>query len=333
MTAAACRHPAGVVRAGRLLISRRSWATLRHFGEALVLVDELDRIGAGHLHAHFAHAPAAVAHLAHLLSGITFSFTAHAKDLYTTPIGYIAERSATATFVVTCTGANHVYLDETVGADPGKLTVCRHGVNLSRFSTIERRPVPGRLLSVGRLVPKKGFDVLVRACRILADRGVAFDCRIVGNGPQRDELHGLIDSLGLTDKVTICPGRPQPELVGEYSQAEIFVLSPSVMGDGDRDGIPNVILEAMAVGIPVVATTISGIPEVIEHGRTGCLVPPANAAALADTLERLLANPQDRGDLGGAARSFAREHFDLATSVRPLADRFARVLAGVAGTV
>jgi len=331
MAGAAYRHPAGVVGAARHLLRRRSRATLRHFGEALVLVDELDRLGAVHLHAHFAHGPAAVAYLAHLLSGIPFSFTAHAKDLYTTPVAYVAERAAAATFIATCTGANGVYLADTVGAHPAKTVVCRHGVDLSRFASVERAPVPGRLLSVGRLVPKKGFDVLVRACRILADRGVIFDCRIVGDGPLRTELGALIDSVGLAERVTLCHGRPQPELLAEYRQAEVFVLSSTVMSDGDRDGIPNVILEAMSIGIPVIATAISGIPEVIEDGRTGHLVAPADPVALADSLQRLLADREARQRLSIESRRFASDHLDLARCVRPLADRFARLRAGAIG--
>jgi glycosyltransferase involved in cell wall biosynthesis len=320
-------HPAGLAKAAKHLLARRSWATTRHFAEALILVDELDGIGAAHLHAHFAHGPAAVAHLAHMISGIPFSFTAHAKDLYTTPARYVAQRSAAATFVATCTAANSTYLDQTVGADPAKVMVCRHGVDLGRFSAVRRRPVPGRLLSVGRMVPKKGFDVLIRACRILVDRGIEVDCRIVGNGPQRQDLGALIDSLCLGGHVTLLPGCPQPELLAEYSQAEVFVLSPSVMDDGDRDGIPNVILEAMAVGLPVVATAISGIPEVIQHGCRGCLVPPSDPVALADTLARLLADPHQQRLLGAAARSFANEHLDLASCVGPLAARFGHLLA------
>jgi glycosyltransferase involved in cell wall biosynthesis len=327
MAGAAWRHRIGLPAVVRLLLSRRSLATLRHCGKALVLVDELDRIGAVHLHAHFAHGPAAVAYLAHLVSGIPFSFTAHANDLYTTPVGYIAQRSAAATFVATCTGANRTYLEDTVGADPAKVVVCRHGVDLERFSAVQRNPVPGRLLSIGRLVPKKGFDVLIRACRILADRGVAFECRIIGSGPQRDDLRALVASHGMADTVVLGPSRPQTELLVEYGQAEVFVLCPSVMGDGDRDGIPNVILEAMAVGVPVVATAISGIPEIIEDGRTGCLGPPGDPLAVADMLERLLGDPLARETLSSAGRAFASEHLDLASSVRPLAGRFADLLA------
>src|SRR5205814_9766248 len=146
----------------------RAWRRLR---EAVVLADALDEGGDDrtaappvHLHAHFAHAPAASAYVAHLITSVPFSFTAHAKDLYTTRIEHLTERARAAEFVITCTEANGRYLAEVVGVDRSRLLVCRHGVDLDRFSGMTRRPVPGRILSVGRLVPKKGFDVLIEAC-------------------------------------------------------------------------------------------------------------------------------------------------------------------------
>jgi glycosyltransferase involved in cell wall biosynthesis len=326
MLAVIVRHPGGFVRALRLALARRSRATWRHLGEALVLVDSLDRENLAHLHAHFAHGPAAIAHLAHLVSGIPYSFTAHAKDLYTTPVEYVALRSDAARFVVTCTEANATYLREVVGADPAKLIVSRHGVDLERFEVAMRRPRPGRILSVGRLVPKKGFDTLVRACRVLADRGVDFECLIVGDGPLRDELDGLVRSLDLGDRVSIGTARPQPALVGEYEQAAVFALGCVVLDDGDRDGIPNVILEAMAAGVPVVATAVSGIPEVVLDGETGRLVAPGDPVALADAVASLLADPTEAARLSAAGRRHAARRFDLSRSVGPLADTFAACL-------
>jgi glycosyltransferase involved in cell wall biosynthesis len=206
--------------------------------------------------------------------------------------------------------------------------VCRHGVDLDRFCTIPRRPVPGRILSIGRLVPKKGFDVLLRACRILADKGLAFDCTIIGDGPLRDELVGLTRQLCLEDRVHIQPGHPQIELLAAYAEAEIFALVPVVQANGDRDGMPNVIQEALAVGIPVVTTTISGIPEIVQDGITGRLVKPGDPASLADALEALLNSSELRTRLGQAAKELARDELGLSSCVQPLAEAFRAELTG-----
>lgn len=322
MARVAAAHRRGALRVARVLLHHHSRATIRHLGEALILVGHMDRMGARHLHAHFAHSPTAVAHLAHLLSGVAFSFTTHAKDLYTTPDWQLARRHAAASFVVTCTAANARYLEEAVGAEPGSVIVCRHGVDLPQFLAGQRRPVPGRILSIGRLVPKKGFDTLIRSCALLRRRGVAFQCRIIGDGPLREELGGLVASLDLAPVVELTRSRPQPELLGEYARADVFALAPRVMGDGDRDGVPNVILEAMAVGAPVVATAISGIPEVVEHDRTGLLVPPDDPGSLADALERVLTAPEVGRRLGDTARSVVAGRFDLTRCVEPLTELF-----------
>jgi len=316
-------HRRGLWQTGRALLGHHSRATIRHIGEALVLLDSLGPVGARHVHAHFAHSPAAVAFHANLLSGVPFSFTAHAKDLYTTPAQQVLRRCEVAEFVVTCTEANARYLEDVVGARPDKVVVCRHGVDLSLFLPLARTPVPGRVLSVGRLVPKKGFDTLVRACGLLHRRGVAHHCRIIGDGPLRDELSGLVTSLGIEDQVELAVARPQPELLEEYAQAEIFALSPTVMENGDRDGVPNVLLEAMAAAVPVVSTLISGIPEVVQDGRTGRLVPPDDPVQLADALQALLSSSETRQRLGEEARNVVSERFDLATCVEPLVRQFA----------
>jgi glycosyltransferase involved in cell wall biosynthesis len=293
----------------------------------LVLAAHLDRQGARHLHAHFAHGPAAVAHLAHLVTGIPYSFTAHAKDLYTTPSAYVAQRGRAASFVVTCTDANRQYLATLLGVDAENVVVCRHGVDLERFAGIERRPVQGRILSIGRFVPKKGFDVLIRALGLLAQRGKTFECRIIGGGPLSGELRDLAREQGIGDQVTVSGGRPQTELLRELAEAQVFALPPRVLATGDRDGIPNVILEAMAAGVPVVSTSISGIPEVMASGRTGLLVPPDDPAALAGALESLLLDQELRTRLSTAAKAWAVERFDRARAVEPLARLFRKHLA------
>lgn len=332
MARTAARHPRGTRAALAWALRQGSVASWRRLGEGLLLVDRLrEHGGQVHLHAHFANVPAADAYVAHLIAGVPFSFTAHAKDLYTTPRRFLAERAAAATFVATCTAANGRYLTDHVGVRPDHLWVCPHGVDVARFSTIARAPAPGSILSIGRLVPKKGFEVLIDACRLLADRGVPFSCRIIGDGPQRDALQERIRALDLGSVVRLDAGRPQPGVLRALGEAEVFALAPVVQPDGDRDGIPNVILEAMSAGLPVVSTDVSGIPEVIDDGETGILVGSDDPVALAHALQRVLADPDLRRSLGAAASRFAVEHIDLAACVRPLAARFRGALAVAGG--
>jgi glycosyltransferase involved in cell wall biosynthesis len=288
-------------------------------GEALLLVDALDSQPV-HLHVHWAHAPAAVALLANRIAGIPWSLTTHAKDLYTAPAGDLADRCAQAAFVATCTAANARHLTDVIGVDLGKVLLCRHGVRLDRFDSSRRNPQPGRILSVGRLVPKKGFPVLIEACSLLRDRDVEFHLDLVGDGPLADELTALVAEGGLSSRVTFHHARPQPELVPFYQRAAVFALTPAVQADGDRDGVPNVILEAMASGTPVVASATSGIPEVVIDDQTGLLVPPGEPRALADALARLLNDSSDADRIGKGGEVAVRAAFEMATSVIPLVD-------------
>jgi glycosyltransferase involved in cell wall biosynthesis len=326
------RHPRGTASALGWVIPRRRLASWRRLAEALVLVDELDG-QAVHLHVHWAHAPAAAAFLAHRIAAIPWSLTTHAKDLYTMPVPDVADRCAQAVFVATCTAANAAYLTEVVGVDPAKVVLCRHGVRLDRFDPADRAPEPGRLLTVGRLVAKKGFGVLIEACGILAARGVSFHLDIVGDGLLAGGLRALVEARGLQDRITFHGGRPQPELVEFYRRAAVFALAPTVQSDGDRDGIPNVILEAMACGVPVVASAISGIPEAIHHDRTGLLVAPSDAEALAGSLERLLHNPVAAEEIGRAGAASIRTMFDQTGCVAPLVELLRARLDAVAPAV
>jgi glycosyltransferase involved in cell wall biosynthesis len=294
-------------------------AAWRRLAEALLLVDHLDGEPV-HLHVHWAHGPAGVAFLAHRIAGIPWSLTTHAKDLYTLPPQDLADRCAQASFVATCTGANVRHLTEVIEVDPAKVVLCRHGVRLDRFDTARQDREPGRILSVGRLVAKKGFPVLIEACALLAERDVAFHLDLVGDGPLAGELARLVSERGLTSRVTFHAARPQPELVAFYQRAAVFALAPAVQADGDRDGVPNVILEAMACGTPVVASAISGIPEVVIDDQTGVLVPPSNSGALADALQRLLADPSEAEMMGKRAEAAVRSSFELTGCVVPMAD-------------
>ncbi len=295
----------------------------KQFGRAGFVATTCRRNGIRHIHAHFANAPAAVAWFASRMSGIPYSFTAHAKDLYLTPKKVIRRRAGAATFVATCTGYNAQYLRELVPPEQAdKINLVYHGIDLGLFSA---RPAPAAaksqvplILSVGRLVPKKGHDDLITALALLRARGFAFRCRLVGAGPLQEELQGLIARHGLADAVTLEGPMTHARLIDLYRQADLFALAPRIADDGDRDGIPNVIAEAMAIGVPVVSTDISGIPELVRTEQTGLVVPPRDPQALADALARLLADPAFAATLAQRARDLLEREFDLWTTTRRL---------------
>jgi len=315
---AARRHPWGTLRAAGWTLTRRSRAAARNLLHALVLLDRLADGPPAHLHAHFLHAPAALAFVAAKVSGQQYSLTGHAKDIYTTLPENLRMRCDRARFVTTCTEANRAHLITEAGLAPGQLHVCRHGVDLTKFTIPARAPRPGRIVSVGRLVPKKGFDTLIRACGELRRRGIAFELVLLGGGELRDELLALAREQGIGDQVCLLGSRPQRDVVEQLAAAEVFALSPVVLPNGDRDGVPNVLLEAMAAGVPVVASTVSGIPEVVTDGHTGRLVPPQRPDLLADALAQLLTDPTLRSRLGEAGRRHVHEHASWASAVAPL---------------
>jgi glycosyltransferase involved in cell wall biosynthesis len=280
-----------------------------------------------HLHAHFAHTSTTVAWFTSRLTGLPFSFTAHAKDIYLkelNPGDLLGAKLRRARFVVTCTRANQHYLSALCGETP--IHVIYHGLDTARFTPpaapVERaRPL---ILSVGRFVEKKGFTFLVEACRLLREQGYDFECRIVGDGDgYRERVRALIEEHGLGDRVRVCPAVTQEQLIGVLREATLFALPCQVVESGDRDGIPNVLVEAMATGLPVVSTDISGIPELIADGENGLLVPERDAAALAAALARLLDDAALRARLGAAGRATVARDFDARRNVRALYALFA----------
>lgn len=328
------RDPRRYLRALRFALLRRDVMTgLRHLLRAGWLARELQRRGPRHLHAHFAHGPAATAQFVHLLTGVSYSFTGHAKDIYTTPAARIAARIREAAFVVTCTDFNARFLTRMVDAETARrIHRVYHGVDLTRFSP---RPRPDAsdeaggvptILAVGRLVEKKGFGYLVEACAQLRERGLTFRLQIVGAGPLEERLRSQIAALGLGDSVTILGARAQDELVALYAGATMMALPSVVLENGDRDGIPNVLVEAMSMELPVVSTSISGIPELIQDGENGLLAPPRDVAALTDALARLYHDESLRRRLGHNARRTVMERFDLSRNALRLEALFARAL-------
>jgi glycosyltransferase involved in cell wall biosynthesis len=275
------------------------------------------------VHAHFAHDPALVGLLVHRLSGLPFSFTAHARDLYQIPERALLGRAREASAVVTCCRSNADHIRGVVGDGGPPVELIYHGVDLGIF-----RPGAARsesevplVVSVGRLVEKKGFDDLLRACALLAARSRSFRCEIHGDGPCRAELEALRDRLGLAGMVTFTGARTQAELLTVYQHADLFALTPRITDDGDRDGVPNVLVEAMACGVPVVSTRVGGVGELVASGTDGLLAPAGDIAAIAACLEELLEDGGRRRRLGEAA-SRSAQRFDGGAAALRLAALF-----------
>jgi glycosyltransferase involved in cell wall biosynthesis len=271
------------------------------------------------VHAHFAHDPALVGMLAARLTGLPFSFTGHARDLFEIPPESLAARAHEATAVVTCCAANAAYIESVVperGRPP--VLVVHHGVDLQRFAPEhDAHPrTPPLVLSVGRLVEKKGFTDLLRALRRVKDRGVRFQVRLCGEGPLHDELVRLRDELGLHDDVELTGAQDSDEIVEALHDATAFALTPRVLADGDRDGIPNVLVEAMACGLPVVTTTAGGISELVEHDVNGLVSEPGDLMDIADSRARVLTDARARARLGAAARQTVERGYDTDDSAR-----------------
>jgi glycosyltransferase involved in cell wall biosynthesis len=320
------RHPWGTVRAAAWTLTRHTRAALRNLMHALVLLDRLAAGPPAHLHAHFLHSPAALAFIAEKVNGQPYSLTGHAKDIYTTLPENLRMRCGGARFVATCTEANRSHLVKEIGLAPESVHVCRHGVHAERFVTAARAPRPGRILSVGRLVPKKGFDVLVRAVGELNRRGVPVELVVLGGGDLRAELSTLAREEGVADRLRMIGARPQHEVIEQLAAAEVFALAPRVLADGDRDGVPNVVLEAMAAGVSVVATAVSGLPEVITDGVSGRLVPPERPDLLADALDELLRDTELRACFAEHGRDFVSAELAWSRAIAPLRELLAAEL-------
>lgn len=338
---AARRHPIGLTRAtaraaAQSWRARSGWRPkslyVKELLLAVALADELDTAGdVRHLHAHFAHGCTTVTWLASAITGTPFSFTGHAKDIYRdslNPAGLLRRKLAAAEFALTCTGANHAHLTDL--APEADVELAYHGLNAEFARQLEAAPPPAapsdrlRVVSVGRLVPKKGFDVLIRAVAELTGRDVPVDLVIAGeDGPERSRLEALARDLRVD--VEWRGTVSQAELLTEYRQSSAFALACRVDDTGDRDGIPNVLVEAMASGLPVVSTAVSGIPELVDDGRNGLLVAPEDVAGLADALLRLAKDPDVARELATAGRRTVSERFDGERLARRLADRFAQL--------
>ena len=294
--------------------------------QAIYIAEQLEREGITHLHAHYANVPTTVAVIIHELTGIPYSFTAHAKDIYLSKPQSLVYHIRHARFVVTCTEYNRQHL-ESLSQIPLLTPIYRiyHGLDLHAFPSVKPKSVSTELpliLCVARLVEKKGLPYLLEACYLLKQQGYTFRCRIIGEGPQRALLEQRIKELALSECVELCGARTHENVIETYQEATVKVLPCIVGDDGDRDGIPNVLVEALYMGVPTISTPISGIPELITTEVNGLLVESRNGVALATAIARLLDDTKLCQWLAQAGRQTVLENFVTERNVERLKQLF-----------
>lgn len=292
--------------------------------QAALLAVEAQRRGITHLHAHFASSPTSVAALASRIARIPYSFTAHAKDIFHESVepADLRRKLESATAAITVSDYNVQFLHGEYGPAAAKVRRIYNGLDLTRFSFDSPVSRPRRIVTVGRLVEKKGFVDLIEACALMARNGVSFHCEIIGSGPEEASLRARIAQLGLKECVTLLGPRPQSEVIEQIQSASVFVAPCIEAEDGNRDGLPTVLLEAMALGTPCISTPVTGIPEVVRDGETGLLAPEHDPAALAHTLQCLLDQPALGLDLAVQARRLMESEFDIHRNAAQLRSMF-----------
>ncbi len=306
---------------------------VRRFGQALVLAHELDS-DVVHLHAHFLHTPASVTRYASMLLDLPWSCSAHARDIWTTPEWEKREKLASCRWVVTCTAVNRRHL-QALAPTPARIELVYHGLDADRFPATDTGGSardgsdpddPVRILSVGRAVEKKGYHDLLAALALLpADLHWRFEH--VGGGPWLGRLKRLAARLRIAGRIRWRGAQAQGAVLGCYANADMFVLSCRIARDGDRDGLPNVLVEAQSQGLACVATRISAIPELVADGGTGLLAEAGDAQALADAMDRLIRDPVLRERLGATGRQRVVREFRFDEGI----DRLQNRLIGAAG--
>ena len=300
---------------------------MRRFAQALVLANEMPQ-SVAHYYVHFAHTPASVCHYASIIRRQSWSLSAHAKDIWTISEREIRKKLKACDWVVTCTASNADYLRKQ-SENPDKVELLYHGLDFTRFDRNPARASTGdasdprnpvRIVSVGRAVDKKGYDVLLQA---LADLPADLSWRFVhiGGGELLPALQLSARELGVDDRVEWLGALPQTQVLAQYRDSDLFVLPSKISADGDRDGLPNVLMEAQSQSLACLSTAISGIPELIVHAETGWLVAQQDSAGLTKALQRLLTDPGLRKQLAQAGYARVRRKFSMEAGIDRLVER------------
>ncbi len=292
--------------------------------QALELAQAVQRRGMTHLHAHFGTSATTVARMASLLTGVPYTFTAHAKDIFHEYVdaNALEQKIADAARVVTVSQFNLNHVSAAYPEHADKIRRIYNGLPLDRYPFRTDAPREPLVLAVGRLVEKKGFEDLVTACGVLRDRGIGFRCEIVGGGDLHDTLQLQIGRLELGSRVQLTGSLPSDQVAERMRKAAVLAAPCITASTGDRDGLPTVLLEAMATGTPCVATDVTGIPEVIRDGETGILLPERQPSLLSDALATLLTDPSLGRKFAIAARQLIEQSFDVERNARQLRQVF-----------
>ncbi len=319
-------------KVGRVVREGKTWEHPRFpslLVEALHLLRRTNELGIQHIHSHFATDSAIVAMILNMLGGPTYSITAHAKDIYRNTVkpellSKIFENSA---FSITVCDANARYLAETID-EKGARQVRRlyNGIDLDSFEFTESGRDEGHVLSIGRLVEKKGFHILFDAAKLLKDKGLAFRLSIVGEGEDREQLLEQIERLGIGDIVTMHGAMDQGQVRVLMGKATVFALPCIIGDDGNRDALPTVLLESLAMGLPCISTPVTGIPEILDNGGCGLIVPEHDVAATAQAIEQLLGDEARRREFSRLGRERAETLFNTKKNAQILFDFFEEAL-------
>jgi colanic acid/amylovoran biosynthesis glycosyltransferase len=297
------------------------------FREAVYLGSRLREARVSHLHVHFAGLASRTAWWIKRLFGITYSFTGHANDIFCPKPDQrvtLDDLVSEASFIVTVSDFSANWLRRDFPAAAEKIYRVYNGLDLSAFKPAAPGANPVRLLTVGRLIEKKGFAFLIEACHLLHSSGIEFVCRIVGEGPERGRLEELIQAYQLSDQVRLMGSMPQTVIADLLAQSSIFVFPAIHDSSGDSDNLPTVLIEAMASNLPIIATGIAGIPEIVKHNENGILIQEKGAAELANAMRILACNQSLRENYGNISRRIAEEKFSLPNTVGELRNLFSR---------
>lgn len=321
----ALRRTAAALPATWQVIEENPEIDVSDLEQAMELAFEAHRLGVDHLHAHFGTVATTTARLAARMAGITYSFTAHAKDIYHESVvdEVLRAKLADAAAVVTVSRYNLEYLKRKFGEAADRVVHINNGLDLEEFPFCEPAERPPLILAVGRLVEKKGFDILVRACARIRDLGRDFHCEIAGAGALADDLNALVHALDLDSQVCLAGPQPQEIIRQKLHQASVVAAPCVVAGDQDRDGLPTILVEAMAMGTPCVATDVTGIPEILFDGETGLQVPQRDEQALAKACIYMLDHTAERVQMARKARELVEREFEIKTNahrIRQLID-------------
>jgi colanic acid/amylovoran biosynthesis glycosyltransferase len=317
---------------GKLVPEMRTWGHARVpslLVEALHLLKRTRELGIRHCHVHFATDSAVVALLMHKLGGPSYSITAHAKDIYRSTVNFdfldvLVRNSA---FVVTVCDANRRWMGERISAEAmQRVHKLYNGIDLANFSSGKEKRQPNHVLGVGRLVEKKGFSVFLDAMKLLLDKGVDVHGSLIGDGDQKDSLTQQISALGIGERVKMLGPRDQAEVRDHMARATMMIQPCLIGADGNRDALPTVLVESLAMGLPSISTPVTGIPEILDDGRCGLIVPEHDVAATADAIESLLKDPARRAQIAVDGRKRAEELFDSKKTSRILSAWFDKAL-------